>query len=109
MRNKGSVIPIVATKAVETFVTYSKSRSQSAAVAYKNAIAHQQSEYQRQLGQAEAGKIRRQSEKILGQNTAKFAASGIDIGSSSALLAMESFASEAEISALEARNRGLSR
>jgi hypothetical protein len=74
---------------------------------YQADIALQQAEYQRKLAESEAASIRRQANRALGKQAAKFAAAGFDLSSGSALLVQQSTASEAEMEALRIRNGGL--
>jgi hypothetical protein len=76
---------------------------------YQAEIVRQQAEYQRKLAESEAATVRRQADRALGRQAAKFAAAGFDLGSGSALLAQQSMASEAEMEALRIRNGGMLR
>jgi hypothetical protein len=83
-----------------------QSRAQSKAARYEAEIARQQATYERSLADADAARVRRDSNALLGRQMARFAAAGMDVGSGSALLAQQSLAAEAEMEALRIRNGG---
>lgn len=100
---------ILVTRALSTISTFAQADARNKQAGYEAEWARQQAEYQRRLAEAEAAKIRRNANRVLGQRAARFAAAGFDLGADSILLAQQSLASEAEMRALEARNDGIYR
>lgn len=95
-----------ANEAISSVSKAQQARAQSKAARWEAEIAQRQATYQRSLADAEAARVRGDSDRLLGRQIAAFAAAGFDPASSSALLAQQSLASEAEMEALQIRNGG---
>jgi len=100
---------LIAKTAIDVVSTVAGADARNKQARYQAEIARQQAEYQRRLAESEAAGVRRQANRALGRQAAKFAAAGLDLGSGSALLAQQSMATEAEMEALRLRNGGLFR
>jgi hypothetical protein len=100
---------LIAKTAIDVVSTIAGADARNKQARYQADIARRQAEYQRRLAESEAATVRRQTNRALGKQAARFAAAGFDLGSGSALLAQQSLASEAEMEALKIRNGGLLR
>lgn len=97
---------LMAQATLSTISTFAAVEARNKQARFEADIARQQADYQRRLAESESATLRRRADRMLGQQAAKFAASGMDLSSGSALLAQQSLASEAEIEALQRRNAG---
>jgi len=93
--------------AVLSAVSAMKAGQQSASQAkYQQALALQQAERERELGQMAADDRRRQGSRLAATQRARLAASGVDMNTGTALLLQEDLAAETEYQALVAEAGG---